>query len=76
MVNFAIALSAPPFLRSSPSGPYFLYGFATLFAVVMCYFVPETKGRSLEEIERLFEKDRGLLALAGIERGREDNVTV
>ena len=58
MVNFAVALTAPLFLRSSPSGPYFLYGFATLFTVSVCYlFMPETKGRSLEEVEKLFEKD-------------------
>lgn len=56
MVNFAVALTAPLFLRSSPSGPYFLYGFATLCAVALCLFIPETKGRSLEEIESLFEK--------------------
>lgn len=56
MVNFAIAFTAPLFLRSSPSGPYFLYGLSTLFAVGLCIFIPETKGRSLEEIEMLFEK--------------------
>ncbi len=57
MVNFAVALTAPLFLRSSPSGPYFLYGLATLFAVGLCIYIPETKGRSLEEIEMLFEKN-------------------
>ncbi|GAP90668.1 putative general substrate transporter [Rosellinia necatrix] len=56
LVNFAVTLSAPVFLRSSPSGPYFLYGFATLVAVGVCIVMPETKGKSLEEIESDFEK--------------------
>ncbi|KAF2200467.1 sugar transporter [Delitschia confertaspora ATCC 74209] len=56
LVNFAVALTAPIFLRASPSGPYFLYGAATLVAVAVCVFMPETKGKSLEEIERDFEK--------------------
>lgn len=56
VVNFAITFTAPLFLRSSICGPYFLYSITTLFAAFACYFVPETKGRSLEDIERMFEK--------------------
>ncbi|KAF7158586.1 hypothetical protein CNMCM5623_003646 [Aspergillus felis] len=56
IVNFIVTLTAPLFLRSSPSGPYFLYGFATILAVAVCYLMPETKGQSLEKIEGLFEK--------------------
>jgi hypothetical protein len=55
-VNFTVALTAPLFLRASPSGPYFFFGSATLFTTIVCYFLmPETKGKSLEEIEDLFE---------------------
>ena len=56
LVNFGVALTAPVFLRASPSGPYFLYGVATFCAVLLCTVIPETKGKSLEEIEGLFEK--------------------
>ncbi|PGH11000.1 hypothetical protein AJ79_05151 [Helicocarpus griseus UAMH5409] len=56
VVNFLVTFTAPLFLRTSPSGPYFLYGFSTLVAVVVCYLMPETKGRTLESIEYLFEK--------------------
>ncbi|KAL8784873.1 MAG: hypothetical protein Q9195_008866 [Heterodermia aff. obscurata] len=56
LVNFGVALTAPLFLRASPSGPYFLYAIATFCAVLLCTVIPETKGRSLEEIESLFEK--------------------
>ncbi|KAG1749038.1 general substrate transporter [Suillus paluster] len=56
LVNFVVALTAPLFLRASPSGPYFFFGSATLFTTVVChFFMPETKGKSLEEIEDLFE---------------------
>lgn len=51
-----MTLTAPLFLHKSPSGPYFLYGFSTLIAVVVCIFMPETKGQTLEAIENLFEK--------------------
>ncbi|KAL5360943.1 general substrate transporter [Aspergillus floccosus] len=57
IVNFVVTFTAPLFLRSSPSGPYFLYGFSTVVAVAVCVLMPETKGRSLESIERLFEND-------------------
>lgn len=56
LVNFTVALTTPLFLRASPSGPYFLFGSAALFTAVVCHFLmPETKGKSLEEIEDLFE---------------------
>lgn len=56
VVNFTIALTTPVFLRASPSGPYFLYGLTTLVATAVCFFIPETKGRSLEQIEAFFEE--------------------
>ncbi|KAL3468541.1 general substrate transporter [Aspergillus heterothallicus] len=55
VVNFIVTFTAPLFLQSSPSGPYFLYGFSTVVAVVVCVLMPETKGHSLEHIEKLFE---------------------
>ncbi|KAK4501948.1 hypothetical protein PRZ48_007758 [Zasmidium cellare] len=56
MVNFAITLVAPLFLRASPSGPYFLFGGTTLFVALVCIRIPETNGRSLEAIESEFEE--------------------
>ncbi|KAL4926814.1 sugar porter family MFS transporter [Aspergillus undulatus] len=57
VVNFLVTFTAPLFLRASPSGPYYLYGFSTVVAVVVCVLMPETKGHSLEHIERLFEHE-------------------
>lgn len=56
IVNFVVTLTAPIWLSKTPAGPYFLYGFSTLVAVAVCVVMPETKGRSLEAIEKLFEK--------------------
>jgi hypothetical protein len=62
LVNFTVAFTAPLFLRASPSGPYFFFGAATLFTTAVCHFLmPETKGKSLEEIEDLFEMTRQVM---------------
>lgn len=58
-VNFVVAFTTPSFLRSSLSGPYFLYGAIILGAAIVCIFVPETKGRGPEETEQLFERGKG-----------------
>ncbi|KAL4920939.1 general substrate transporter [Aspergillus aurantiobrunneus] len=57
VVNFLVTFTAPLFLRASPSGPYYLYGFSTVVAVIVCILMPETKGHTLEHIERLFESE-------------------
>ncbi|KAF2498548.1 sugar transporter [Lophium mytilinum] len=69
LVNFTIALTAPLFLRSSPSGPYFLFGFSTLLAATVCFFMPETAMKSLEQIEGLFEKGQNLRSSVELEVG-------
>lgn len=54
--NFAVTLTAPPFLAATPSGPYFFFGGALLIATILCLVaVKETKGKTLEEIELMFE---------------------
>lgn len=56
LLNFVVTLTAPAFLRSSPSGPYFLYGACTILTVLVCFGLPETKGKTLEEVELDFER--------------------
>ena len=54
--NFLVALVTLTLLQSSSFGPYFLFGGFSLFTAVVCaMFVPETKGRSLDEIEDAFK---------------------
>lgn len=59
VVNFVVAFTTPIFLDRSSSGIYFLFGAASLLTVTVCVTeMPETRGKSLEEIERAFEHER------------------
>ncbi|KAE8152449.1 general substrate transporter [Aspergillus avenaceus] len=58
--NFLVALTTPILLSKSSFGAYFLFGGCTLITAIICaVFMPETKGRSLDEIEEAF-KSRSL----------------
>ncbi|GAB1211575.1 hypothetical protein ATERTT37_000698 [Aspergillus terreus] len=58
--NFLVALTTPILLSKSSFGAYFLFGGCTLITAFICaIFMPETKGRSLDEIEEAF-KSRSL----------------
>ncbi len=55
--NFAISLTFLPLLNWLGSAPTFwLYAAVGIFTVFFCLrFVPETKGKQLEEIEAIWE---------------------
>ncbi|KAL3428686.1 general substrate transporter [Aspergillus tetrazonus] len=54
--NFMVALTTPILLDKSSFGAYFLFGGCSLITAVVCaIFMPETKGRSLDEIEDAFK---------------------
>jgi hypothetical protein len=56
VVNFVVAFTTPVFLQHSSSGIYFMFGAASLLTVVVCATeMPETKGKTLEDIDRAFE---------------------
>jgi sugar porter (SP) family MFS transporter len=56
VVNFVVAFTTPVFLQRSSSGIYFMFGAAGLLTVVVCATeMPETKGKTLEEIDKAFE---------------------
>ena len=58
ITNFVVALTTPVLLSRSDSAAYFLWaGCSLLTAVVCATFMPETKGRSLDEIEMAFRKE-------------------
>ena len=56
-VNWIIAFTTPIFLSKSASGCYWLWGSAALITVfVAVLWMPETRGKSLEEIDASFRK--------------------
>ncbi|KAJ6091478.1 hypothetical protein N7467_003447 [Penicillium canescens] len=86
--NFAVGTATSPFLEKSNFGAFIFFGCITSIAVAYVIFlVPETKGRTLEEMDELFgstgmaaadnerkvriEREIGLLALVGMEPADE-----
>jgi hypothetical protein len=61
VVNWIIAFTTPIFLARSTYGVYFFFGTATLLTVVVCvFFMPETRGKSLEDIDASFRGHKSL----------------
>ncbi|RFU26710.1 hypothetical protein B7463_g9635, partial [Scytalidium lignicola] len=59
VTNWIVAFTTPIFLARSTFGVYFFFGISLILTVVVCLFaMPETKGRSLEDIDSSFEKQR------------------
>ncbi|KIN04320.1 hypothetical protein OIDMADRAFT_26935 [Oidiodendron maius Zn] len=57
IANFMVALTTPILLSRSSFGAYFLFGGCSIITVIVCsLFMPETKGKSLDEIEEAFRK--------------------
>ncbi|KAI0057914.1 general substrate transporter [Artomyces pyxidatus] len=59
LFNFALAWAVPPALASIAYKTYFIFGAFNFAAFVHVFFMfPETKGRTLEEIEKVFADGR------------------
>lgn len=73
-MNWIIAFTTPIFLAKSSFGVYFLFGSAALLtAIVSVFWMPETRGRSLEDIDAEFSgKHKG--QAGGLESGNESGV--
>ena len=58
ITNFVVALTTPVLLSRSNSAAYFLWAACLLLTAVVCAIcMPETKGRSLDEIETAFQEE-------------------
>ncbi|CAE6475317.1 unnamed protein product [Rhizoctonia solani] len=56
LCNLAVALTTPLFLSRSSSGPYFMFGACLLLTSVVCMiWMPETLGKSLQEVDEVWE---------------------
>ncbi|KAF2773918.1 putative MFS monosaccharide transporter [Teratosphaeria nubilosa] len=84
--NFAVGLSTSPFIAASNFGTFIFFGCMTVLGGLFVFFlVPETKGRTLEEMDEIFgevgfahadlalkariEREIGLTALLGDDTG-------
>jgi len=56
--DYVVSQSFPPLLNSAgPAATYWVFGAMSLITVIFTWlFIPETKGRSLEQIEALWHK--------------------
>lgn len=55
VTNFLVALATPILLARSSFAAYFLFGGCALLTAIVCAAsMPETKGKSLDEIEDMF----------------------
>ncbi|KAF4759762.1 hypothetical protein HAV15_005452 [Penicillium sp. str.  len=69
--NFAVGTATSPFLQKSNFGAFIFFGCITTVAVFYVFFlVPETKGRTLEEMDELF----GSVGLAAADTGRKQRI--
>ena len=55
--NFFISSTYPPMMEFSNGGTYLFYGFMSIISAIFVWkYVPETKGKTLEEMESLWKK--------------------
>lgn len=58
--NFAVGMSTPSFVTAAPYGVYIFLGMMCVFgALYVVLFVPETMGRTLDEMDALFGDKSG-----------------
>ncbi len=63
--NWIVTFLTPIMLARSSFAAYYVFGFATLLTVIACaFFMPETKGRSLEAIDKAFNESRSSTTLS------------
>ncbi|KAF1993729.1 general substrate transporter [Amniculicola lignicola CBS 123094] len=69
--NWLVAFATPVFLARSAFGAYFLFGFLSLGTVaVLASNMPETRGKSLEDIQSAFQQQRPVVGswLSGLRK--------
>ena len=55
--NFFISSTYPPMMEFSSGGTYLFYGVMSIISAIFVWkMIPETKGKTLEEMESLWDK--------------------
>lgn len=63
VVNWVVAFTTPIFLAHSSYGVYFLFGCSSLCTAAVCMvFMPETRGKTLEDIDASFRRKNSAVA--------------
>lgn len=58
--NFAVAMSTPDFVAKAPYGAYIFLGLMCVIAAAYVFFlIPETKNRTLDELDEIFGDKSG-----------------
>jgi len=71
--NFAVAMSTSDFIETSQFGAFIFFGVVTVIGVCWVFFlVPETKGRTLEEMDEIFGS--GEARFAAEDAARKDRI--
>ncbi|KAK8030337.1 transporter [Apiospora arundinis] len=66
--NFLVALVTPTLLAKTSYGAYFLFGGCTLLTALVCWgFMPETRGRSLDDIDQAFQ-EKSHVSVSGLKQ--------
>lgn len=74
--NFIIGLITPPLVKSTGFGAYvFFAAFCLLSFAFVWFFVPETKGKTLEEMDTVFGDRSGVGDIAKKEQVLRDVFT-
>ena len=70
-------MTTPILLARSSFAIYYLFGGCLSLTVIVCFFwMPETKGRSLESIDRSFAEHTHSIALKGLRLRRTTGAVV
>ena len=73
--NFIIGLITPPMIQSLGFGTYIFFGAFCIIALVWVYFfIPETNGRTLEQMDFVFKDNQSTAETEGRARIEADMV--
>lgn len=54
LFNIVVSFITPVVLAKTTSGLYFAFGVCCIIMAIVCFFIPETNGKTLEEMEIVF----------------------
>src|SRR4051794_10856022 len=68
LFNIVVAFITPVVLNRTTSGLYYAFGVCCAIMAIVCFFIPETNGKTLEEMELVFGRFHFLFYLLNLEK--------